>query len=368
MALMMSLGAIVIIGVLMGGVLFVATQDYRIGGNTVRSTRAAAAAELGLNRVPFAWNLANNQMATGGTVQMAFTAPRGATAAVRITRLGGPFFWVVSEGYAGAMGSQASGRRRYGTLFRLDLPQMNFLGAITTQGTTTVNGNVSVNGNDATPAGWTACGPTGPSVAGAAISPTTTATVNGSVTINGNPPSLVTPAASDTNTYFNYGNTNYQALAASANLTYPGGTQLNGVLPIAAGSVCQASLIPANWGDPNHATPAGACESYFPTIHVLGDLKVTTGRGQGVLLVDGDFTVAGNFVFTGAVIVRGGLKMSGTGNKITGGVMAATVSVNDDVALSGNTSLQYSSCALSAALSASAYPKPAIQRAWVDMY
>ena len=368
MALMMSLGAIVIIGVLMGGILFVSTQDYRIGGNTVRSTRAAEAADLGLNRVPFAWNLANNQMQTGATLNMSFTAPRGATAKVIITRLGGPFFWAVSEGYAGSLGSQASGRRRYGTLFRLDVPQMNILGAITTQGNTTVNGNVSVNGNDAAPAGWAACGPTGANMAGAAISPTTTATVNGSVTLNGNPPVLTTPAAGDTNTYFNYGNSNYQALAAGANLTYPGGTLLTGVGPIAVGAVCQASATPANWGDPNRAAPAGACESYFPTIHVLGDLKVTTGRGQGVLLVDGDFTVAGSFVFTGVVIARGGLKMTGTGNKITGAVMAASVQVNDDVSLAGNTSLQYSSCALTAALSASSYPKLAIQRAWVDMY
>jgi len=369
MALMMSLGAIVVIGVLMGGVLFVTTQDYRIGSNTVRSTRAAAAAELGLNRVPVVWNLADNsRMQTGDTLKRTFTAPGGGTATVIITRLGGPFFWAVSEGYAGAMGSQASARRRFGTLFRLDLPQMNILGAITTQGNTTINGNVSVNGNDAAPAGWAACGPPGANMAGAAISPTTTATVNGSVTVNGNPPVLTTPAAGDSNTYFNYGNTNYQSLAAAANLTYPGGTQLTGVLPIAAGSVCQASLIPANWGDPNRATPAGACETYFPTIHVLGDLKVTTGRGQGVLLVDGDFTVAGNFAFTGVVIARGGLKMSGTGNKITGAVMAASVSVNDDVSLSGNTSLQYSSCAMLASLSANAYPKQAIQRGWVDMY
>jgi len=369
MALIMSLGAIVIIGVLMGGVLFVSTQDYRIGGNTVRSTRAAAAAELGLNRVPVTWDLAdNNRTRAGDTLKKVFTAPGGATATVTITRLGGPFFWVVSEGYAGAMGSQASGRRRYGTLFRLDLPQMNFLGAITTQGNTTVNGNVTVNGNDAAPAGWANCSPTTQNMAGAAISPTTTATVNGSVTLNGNPPVLTTPAAGDTNTYFNYGSTNYQALAAAANLTYPGGTLLTGVGPIAVGSVCQASQTPANWGDPNRAAPAGACETYFPTIHVLGDLKVTTGRGQGVLLVDGDFTVAGSFVFTGAVIARGGLKMSGTGNKITGAVMAASIQVDDDVSLSGNTALQYSSCALTAALSSSAYPKLAMQRAWVDMY
>src|SRR6266536_2856415 len=150
MALMMSLGAIVIIGVLMGGVLFVSTQDYRVGGNTVRATRAAAAAELGLNRVPVDWNLAdNNRLKTGDTLKKAYTAPRGATANVIITRLDGPFFWVVSEGYAGGLGSQVSARRRYGVLFRLNMPNMNFMGAITTQGNTTVSGNVTVNGNDA---------------------------------------------------------------------------------------------------------------------------------------------------------------------------------------------------------------------------
>src|SRR6266700_3697160 len=175
MALMMALGAIVIIG----GVLFVTTQDYRVGSNTMRSTRATAAADLGLNRVPVFWNLAdNNRMQAGDTLKRTFPAP-GGTATVIITRLGGPFFWVVSEGYAGGMGSQASARRRFGTLFRLDIPEMNFLGAITTQGNTTVNGNVSVNGNDAAPAGWGACGAPGANVAGAAISPTTTATVHG---------------------------------------------------------------------------------------------------------------------------------------------------------------------------------------------
>lgn len=365
-AMIMALGAIVIIGVLMGSVLFVSTQDYRVGSNTVRTARATAAAELGLNRIPVDWNLADNsRLKTGDTLKKAYTAPGGATATVVVTRLDGPFFWVVSEGYAGGMGSQASARRRYGVLFRLNMPNMNFMGAITTQGNTTVNGNVTVSGNDAAPAGWSGCGGT-QNVAGAAISPTTTATVNGSVTLNGSPSVLTTPAASDSNTYFNYGNSNYQSLAATANLTYAGGTLLNGIQPLVVGGLCQSNSL--NWGEPNHTSPAGACDSYFPVIHVLGDLKVTTGRGQGILLVDGDFTVAGNFTFDGAVIARGGLKMSGTGNKIVGAVMAASVSVNDDVSLSGNTSLLYSSCALQAALSASAYPAQAMQRSWVDLY
>jgi len=368
MALLMALGAVVIIGVLVGGVVFVSTQDYRVGANTVRQTRAAAAAELGLNRVLQDWTPANNQRQIGNPLVMSYTAPRGASARVTITRVSGVSFWVVSEGTAGALGSQATARRRYGTFFKLDMPQMNFMGAITTQGNTTVNGNVTVNGNDAAPANWSGCGPTAPGVAGAAISPTTTATINGSVSLSGSPPVLTTPVAGDTNTYFNYGDATYQSLAAAATYTYAGGTLLNGVGPLVVGGVCQASVNPPNWGEPTHASPAGACDSYFPVIHALGDLKITTGRGQGILLVDGDLTVAGNFTFDGAVIVRGGLKMTGTGNKVSGALMSASVNVDDNVALAGNTSILYSSCALISALSASAYPKQAKERGWVDVY
>src|SRR5256886_8572738 len=268
MALLMALGAIVIIGVLVGGVVFVSTQDYRIGGNTVRQTRAAAAAELGLNRVPQDWNLANNQRAVGSPLVVSYTAPRGASARVTITRVSGVSFWVVSEGTAGALGSQATARRRYGTFFKLATPQMNFQGAITTQGNTTINGNVTVNGNDAPPATWGACGNTAPTVAGAAISPTTTATVNGSVSLSGSPPVLTTPTAGDTNTYFTYGSSTYQPLAAAATYTYAAGTLLNGVGPLVVGGVCQASVSPPNWGQPTHAAPpATPSARHFPGIH-----------------------------------------------------------------------------------------------------
>src|SRR5947208_13247352 len=125
MALLMALGAIVIIGVLVGGVVFVSTQDYRIGGNTVRQTRAAAAAELGLNHVPQDWNLANNQRPVGNPLVMSYTAPRGASARVTITRVSGVSFWVVAEGTAGALGSEAAARRRCRTVFKIAMADEN---------------------------------------------------------------------------------------------------------------------------------------------------------------------------------------------------------------------------------------------------
>jgi hypothetical protein len=379
MALGLVLTAIVVIGVLIASAVYMSTQDYRIAANTSRETRAAATAEYGINRILNDWQLAWNTKfhaapaagllasGVGDTLKRSYGTSGGGTATVQVTRLPGPFFWVTSEGYSGGMGKQASARRRYGGLLRLNMPNVNIQGAVTTQGNITVQGNVTVNGNDANPTGWSACGPLGGNIAGAAISPTTTATVNGSVTINGNPPSLTTPVAADTNTYFNYGSQNYQSLAAAANQTIPGGGIYTNIAPVVSGSTCTTSVM-TNWGEPNRATPATPCETYYPIIHVLGDIKVTGGRGQGILLVDGNITAAGNFQFTGLIVARGGYTASGTGNKVVGSLLAASVSVNDDVSLSGNTSVLYSSCALMSAFSATSYPKAAIQRGWVDLF
>src|SRR2546425_11348911 len=133
MALLMALGAIVIIGVLIGGVVFVATQDYRVGSNTVRETRAAAAAELGLNRLPQDWNLADNQrLRVGDTLTKSYTAPRGASVKVTVTKVSGVAFWAVSEGTAGALGSQATAPRPHSTPFPLHGAQKKHHGARTT--------------------------------------------------------------------------------------------------------------------------------------------------------------------------------------------------------------------------------------------
>ena len=373
MALVMALGAIVIIGVLIGGIVFVSTQDTRIGSNTMRATRAAAAAELGLNRIRQDWNLAdNNRMAVGDTLKKTYTAPRGANVNVIITKVDGQFFWVVAEGTAGALGSQATARRRYGALFRLDTPDIPFMGALTGRGHVTVTGNATVSGKDSVPSGWTGCPPK-KDIAGITAVDTSTAGIPactaGKTCVDGNPKYVQTPLAGDTATYFVYGNATYQSLAATANIVVPAGATLTGIGPVVASGVCSIA-VSTNWGDQTRAAPApaGKCESYYPIIHALGDVHITTGQGQGILLVDGDFYITGNFIFTGAVIVRGSLKMTGTGNHITGAVMAANIDVDDNSLLLGNSSIRYSSCALDAVMDGTAYPKPVKQRAWVDVY
>jgi hypothetical protein len=87
----------------------------------------------------------------------------------------------------------------------------------------------------------------------------------------------------------------------------------------------------------------------------------------GILLVDGDLTEGGNFTFTGVVIARGTVKASGTGNSVTGVSMAA-VDLSQAVTLAGNTTVQYSSCAVQQALASSSTLMSAKGRAWVNLY
>src|SRR5690348_16246186 len=69
-ALTVALVAIVIIGALIVGVFFAATQEYRIGRNTVLQARALTAAEYGLNNIVSTgqWSKSWNNTAIVGKV------------------------------------------------------------------------------------------------------------------------------------------------------------------------------------------------------------------------------------------------------------------------------------------------------------
>src|SRR5689334_10371613 len=259
LALPMVLGAITLIGTLIAGVMYLATQDFRVGANTLNESRAEAAAEMGLNRLTTDWDQSRNTTTVAGdTTRLNYTDVGGASVSVFVTRLPGPFFWAVSESQTRGNSVQYGSRRRYGGLFRLNVPAMTILGAVTAAGNVRVSGNVNINGNDSIPSGWSCTG-TRTNVAGAVITPTATVTTNGSVVVNGNPPSTTSSAAADTNTYFNYGGATYTTLAALADITLPGGVYA-GMAPLVVAGVCTKTLT-TNWGDP--ARPGGGCATYF---------------------------------------------------------------------------------------------------------
>ena len=377
-ALAVALFAIVVIGGIIAGAFFASNQDYKISRSTLYQERALAAAEFGMNQVINQWNGNwNTQIPTGQTMppmNYSFTAQNGALpdqAVVTVTRSNQLTFWVVSEGRAGVPpGGDGGARRRVGQVLRLYIPTMNFLAALTVRGATTVGGSSQISGNDQNPLGWS-CNPTGPALPGLATDNltdlTTQGACSGAACITGNPRTAQDPAAGSDATYFDYGGITWNDLVASANKTLAGGPH-NGIGPTYNGDGSCNTANPINWGDVNrNILLPGKCEGYFPILYAPGDLKLNGGRGQGILLVGGDLEVQGGFEFYGPVIVRGSLKTTGTGGHFNGGVMAANVTLEQNVVL-GNAVIQYSKCAIMAASLGSTLPTRAIQRGWADMF
>ncbi|MDQ3696941.1 MAG: hypothetical protein M3373_02795, partial [Gemmatimonadota bacterium] len=347
-ALTVAIVAIVVIGTMIAGIFFASMQQGRRARNHRLQASAMAAAEFGMNRtVSTDWKGSTwNTMPIGrvDSTSNAFTS-HGASSRVRVTRIGNanvPLFLVASEGSAGTMlGAQA--RRRTSTVVALQLFNINILGALTTRGATKIGGSSYINGHDTPYSGWScpAAGTSLPGIATGDSSQIQTSGCNNFDCVDGTPKVQQNAVAADTSTYFDFGNgVTWDDLTAMAKIVTAGPTG-----PVVIGGVCQTSPV-GNWGDPNRSTPQGECENYFPILYAPGDLHVTGGSGQGILLVEGNFHVTGGFQFFGPVVVRGDLDTQGTGGHFNGGVMAANVNLAQNTVL-GNAVISYSSCILS---------------------
>src|SRR5687767_7067857 len=206
-ALPVAVFAIVIIGALVAGAFFASTQEFRIGSNTLQQTRALGAAEFGLNETHANWNSSWNTTMQRGEVQTTTPATSdGSVATVRVTRLNDQAFLVASEGVSG------QARRRTAKLLVLNLPQINFLAALTARGDTRIGGSSFIDGNDHNFPGWD-CPTPGAAMPGIATTDSSDITRSGCQNYNcvaGSPKVIETPAAGDTSTYFNFGSLDWR--------------------------------------------------------------------------------------------------------------------------------------------------------------
>src|SRR5919109_1388115 len=376
LALATTLFAIVVIGTIISAALFASTQEQRSATSQLYVERALAAAEYGQNAVLIDWDRERTwRMPNGDTLRRTYSVAGGGVATAVVTKLNRTTFLVASEGRAGPT-EQSAARRRTSMVLTLDIPQLRVPAAFTARGADTVAGSSITNGTDVNPAGWD-CPAAGPTAAGIATGDSVMTYQGTKFAVNGNPPVDRDPAANDTSTYFNLGGTTYSDMAALAAVPGQGivftpllGTTLalTGINPVVVGSTCVLSNT--NWGDPYRAAPPSPCESYMPVIHIKGNASITGGgggRGQGILLVDGNLAISGNFEFHGLVIVRGRVSFTGTGTKVFGAVLAANTGGSANL-ISGNVQLQFSRCALTTLLARRAYPKPTKERAWADMF
>lgn len=359
-ALPLALFALLVIGTLVTASFLLGRQELAVGTSTLRLQEALAAAEGGMELQVALWDPAVlNTLAVGDSVTFGGSLPTGGWYRGATRRLNDLLFLVRSEGFSGDSGA----RQPLGVLVRLQPVELRPAAAFVAGGATAVGDFAQVDGTDRAPTGWSDCGAPQPSVAGIRIalaSDVTTAACAGPPCVTGSPDVRADPGL-DSTALSTFGAAGFDDLRTRATVTVPGG--IREIAPSEIGGVCYAG-DPDNWGSP--LQPSGPCGRRFPIVWSEGDLTLTGGQGQGVLIVNGNLSVGGGFVFAGVVIVRGGVATSGVGGSVYGAIQAVNAGGAGN-GLAGNALLQYSACAVTRALLWTALADPLRSRGWVGL-
>jgi len=368
-ALAVAIFALVVIGALVAGVFFAGRLEQQTGQNTLYAMQASEVAEAGLaNSVslldaPTMLTLPVNPKVD---TPLATTSFGASVSTNSITRLTDNVFLLKAIGTRNDAANSPLAVRSLGQLIRLVEVEIEVNAGLTALGDVKVTGGAQVTGIDAVPPLWAAQSVDCPATANTAgvryNNGTLTTTGNGA--LDGSPASVLDSTLNTSDM-----KKDFDKLKALATLTLTSGNPAASA-PAYTGNPqkCDTS-VETNWGEPILKTDP--CFNYFPIIYHNGDLKLQGGRGQGILLVEGDLAATGGMVFYGPVYVTGTLSTSGNsgqGAKFFGGVIAGNVALDDLTKLAGGALVSYSSCALKRALQNSATPTMLAERSWVQLY
>lgn len=351
MALALAIFALVVVGALVAGAFLAGHLEQRTGRSTLYAEQAADAAEAGAAETLASWDaLGLNALAPGTTASLPTVPVAGRTAyRPTVSRLNGQIFLVQSLGTRVNAGGTPLARRTVGIVAKLASLGSGPEAALTVGKPVEIEGSqVVVSGADSADAReGMACAP-------------------GSA----RPATRITASSSDV--YAVFGDVGFDRLAAHAGVVLPDTTISSALRPsLDSTGRCDAG-DKSNWGEPRRSADPQleSCRRYFPIIYARGTRLdiVGGGRGQGILLVEGDLDITGDFDFRGLVVVKGVVRISGDRTRITGALMAASSTGGNQTLLGGATTIQYSSCALAAALGGAAFAEPIGQRSWVQLY
>ena len=366
-ALPFAVFALIIGAALIVGSTFVARQELRIGTAMKQGSEAFYLAERGMSEFLANWpagSMTALAMWDTTTTSAAFT---GGAVDTRATRLGPRLYLVESKSTVTRGGSELQGAsRETGMVVRLFSVEIEPPAALTTRGTTSLKGTAEVHGEDENPPVWPGlCDASMVDKPGVLTNDGSGVTAVGSGEVTGVPAIQEDTTISDA-TFTEFGEVDWAELTSLANKEMSPGT-INNTHPVSIGSVCSTDVA-TNWGDP--LNPDDPCGNYFPIIHIAGNVKIQSGGvGQGILLVDGDLDLRGNFVFFGIIIVQGSFSTQGSGNRVYGGVLAGNADLETET-ITGGSVITYSGCAAERAVLNNANltrPRPLDNRSWVDM-
>ena len=350
MALLLALIVLLLVEAMTTGIVVLASRARAVADSQIRRTRAEAASDFAVASALAGWAGSGPDTIAPGNV-VALTAPaseadvRTTLAVERVT----PALSIV-RGYASVGGALAYANARTTAIARtLDRRQLiaESNGAVISGGLVVVAGGTSLTAAEGfLPEGWTSsvCPATDilpPPDALASSSPAMigdAAAVSGSVVVDS------TLAATDS---IALGGVKWSELQSIADRIESGT-----VTPAPVDSTGECAINAAgNWGDPRGL--AAPCGNDFPLIYSKGDLVMAGGTGQGILAVDGVFTMSASARFTGLIVARGGVSIE-PGAHITGALR-----VRSGYTLIEDAAIDASRCAVARA----AFSTPSAHRA-----
>jgi hypothetical protein len=364
-----ALMAMIVIGAIVTGGFYVASQEHTVSVSTDQAARALDMAEYGLDEAMA--TLRGRDVlrhAVGTPVVFNPVDVMNGSSVLGDYRIGilplvnETLYLVHSEGRAGNGANPAT--RRVSSLMRLSSSQSTYTrAALVVYGEFKRAGNSTVNGNDV--CGMDANAP------GVLARDTSVVTEQGNAgEITGDPPKEQR-ADMTTDSLSTFGDLGLQEMIDMADIRYPNAVAPSNMEPSTdTYGRCETSN-PNNWGQPDHdATTHEDCKDYYPIIHSAGNLSLQTGVGQGILIVEGDLSIQGNFQFFGVVIVTGSLTMQGTGQgtgKISGTVIVQGEGIVDtESTTAGNAMIEYDSCNVRDAFMHAPRIRPLFARSWVS--
>lgn len=393
-ALTAAVIALVLVGALVTGGFFAASQENRITDSSHYAERALLVAEYGANDAAGTQRtetLNALPLHTSVTYKLPVDAGPGVddTAFVEIRRMQGDvgdptgLFFIRSTGrvYGGRprRSDEPRPERSVAILVRTSTFDFHHHAALVSLNPTEIKGNARVSGHDAVSDRWdeSACPSTNKgSVPGVVAKSEGDVTYKKGDAVTGNPAVFEDPYMTPAD-FLVFGDWTYEELAARATKVFPHGSNPKPSPSLTADGLCDRS-DPLNWGAPQ-LTGSGQpmnhpCEDYFPIIHARGNVRINANAyGQGILLVDGDLNVMGGFEFNGIVIVRGALETGAGNTRINGMIMVlgdTFIDGPEDNKIAGTPVVNYSSCALERAIlnnDETGWPERITDRSWVDL-
>ena len=362
-ALLATLVLLVLLLLVTTGVLHQALGDARRGRDHTAATIAGAAADAGAYSLLRDWaGFDFDSMRPGDTIPSSVLAAGNARVVVRGRRVSALAWWITAFAFTPDSVSPLRTARRVNLVLRQATPELATAAAVTLRDSGTVSGTGSVSGTDTSTGVWAATCPSPPVDAAGIAAADTSRVVHGSVT--GLPALEQDSLAAAPSTWNTFGAESWSGLAGRADVVLAGGAIVT-PSPASAAGACDRRVA-TNWGEPSGTGP---CARHAPIVWARGDLEVRGGRGQGVLLVDGDVVFSQGAEFHGVVVARDDLSAGPGGGRVFGSVIAAdSVSgAGDHTWIGDGLRIQRSSCTVTGVLMHNARLVPVVRRSWAPM-